>query len=114
MIDVLNATVLPFSSKLKTSTRDCMHDQLLRKFMDATPLHPSQMWLWFDTEISTWTSDGHIRDIHNSTKLETNRLMLYKHDLAKLKRGKFLGNSIIEFFIWKRLDMLVNLGMKDV
>jgi Ulp1 family protease len=40
--------------------------------------------------------------------------MLYKQDLAKLKHGKWLGNSIIDFFIWKLLDMLIKLGMKDV
>jgi hypothetical protein len=82
--------------------------------MDAAPLHMSQMWLRFDTELSMCTSEEHICDIHNITNLETNRLVLYKRDLAKLKHWKWLGNSIIYFFIWKLLDMLVKLGMKDV
>jgi Ulp1 family protease len=32
----------------------------------------------------------------------------------KLKHGKWMGNSIIDFVIWKLLDMLVKLGIKDV
>jgi hypothetical protein len=34
--------------------------------------------------------------------------------LAKLKHGTWLGNIIIDFFIWKLLAMIVKIGMKDV
>jgi hypothetical protein len=81
--------------------------------MDATPRHMSQIWLRFDNELYTWLPEDHKRDISNNTNLETNRLMLYKQDLAKLKHGTWLGNSIMDFFIWKMLDMLVKIGMKD-
>jgi hypothetical protein len=96
--EVFNATVLPVSRNWETLTRDYMNDPLLTKFMDATPLHMSQMWLRFDNELSTWLPDDHIRDIRNNINLETNRLTLYKQDLAKLKHGTWLGNSIIDFF----------------
>jgi hypothetical protein len=96
--EVLNATVLPVSRNWETSTRDCTNDPLLTKFMDATPLHMSQMWLRFNNELSTWLPEDHICDIRNNTNLETNRVTLYKQDLAKLKHGTWLGNSIIDFF----------------
>jgi hypothetical protein len=112
--DVFNATVIPLSRIWDTSTRDYMNDPLLKKFMDNTPLHTSQMWLCFDNELSTWLPEDHICDIRNNTNLETNRLTLYTQDLAKLKHGTWLCNSIIDFFIWKLIDMLVKIGMKDV
>jgi hypothetical protein len=82
--------------------------------MDATPLHMSQMWLRSYNKLSMWKPKEHICDIRNSTNLETNRLTFYKQGMAKLKHGKWLGNSIIDFFIWKLFNMLVKLGMKDV
>jgi hypothetical protein len=51
---VFNATVLPVSCKWETSTRDYTNDPLLRKIMDATPLHMSQMWLQIDNILSKW------------------------------------------------------------
>jgi hypothetical protein len=114
VFEVFNATVLPVSHKWETSTRDYTNDPLFSKFMDATPLRMTQIWLRFDNELSTWLLEDHIRDICNGTSLETNHLMLYKQDLAKLKHGKWLGNITINFFIWKLLDMLIKLGMKDV
>jgi hypothetical protein len=112
--EFFNATVLPVSRNWETSARDYMNDPLLTKLMDATPLHMSQMWLRFDNKLFMWLREENIHDIRNNTNLETNRLMLYKQDLAKLKHGTWLGNIIIDFFIWKLLDMLIKIGMKDV
>jgi hypothetical protein len=112
--EVFNATVLPVSHNWETSLREYMNDPLLTKLMDSTPLHMSQMWLRFYNKLSTWLPEDHIRDIRDNTNLETNRLTLYKQDLAKLEHGTWLGNSIINFFIWKLLGMLIKIEMKYV
>jgi hypothetical protein len=82
--------------------------------MDATPDQIAQLWLRFDNQLSTWKPEDHIHDIRNNNIKENIRLTLYKLDSAKLKHGKWSGNSIIDFFIWKLLDMMVKLGIKDV
>jgi Ulp1 family protease len=69
--------------------------------------------LRFDHELASWGTEDHIHDIGNSTDKEYDRLPLYKENLAKLKNGQWLGNSIIDFFIWKHFDMLNKLGIKD-
>jgi hypothetical protein len=112
--EVFNATVLPVSRNWESSTHNYTNDPVLTKFMDATPLHMSQIWLRFDNELSTWLPEDQIHDIRNNTNLETNHLTLYKQDLAKLKHGTWLGNIIIDFFIWNMICMLIKIGTKDV
>jgi hypothetical protein len=109
MFDIINAAVHPVSHQWENSTCVYTKDNLMRKFMDATPDQITQMWLRFDKELSTWKTEDHKRDIRNSTNKETNRLALYKQDLAKLKHEKWRGTIIIDFFIWKLVEMLVNL-----
>jgi Ulp1 family protease len=58
--------------------------------------------------------EEHICDIRNNADNESDRLALFKENFVALKNGEWLGNSIIEFFTWKLIDVLNTLGEKDV
>jgi hypothetical protein len=114
MFETFNAGVDPVTGSCERHTCSYENDDLLRKFLDATPQQVQRMWEWFDLKVDACHKEDHIRDIRNRNDKEHNRLFLFKVQLVDLKNGEWLSNSIIGVFHWKFIDVLSKLGVKDV
>jgi hypothetical protein len=110
MFEMFNSDVAPVASSWVRVT----HDDLLRQFTNATPMQVKKMWDRFDEELPSFGTEDLIRPISNKRGKDKTRLPLYKENLAGLKDGKWVGNSIIDFFAWKLFKRIDMAGVKDV
>jgi hypothetical protein len=53
MFETFNAAVDPVSVSWELNTRSYENDDLLRKFLDATPQQAQRMWERFDCKVDT-------------------------------------------------------------
>jgi hypothetical protein len=81
--------------------------------MHATPIQMKKRWHLFGKELATFGTSYFIHCISNKTDMDTTRLPFYKENLAGLKYGQCVGNSIIDFFAWKLFNRLDMGGVKD-
>jgi hypothetical protein len=66
--------------------------------MHATPMQVKKIWDRFDRELASFGTEDAIHRICNKIDKDKKKLSLYKENLAGLKYGQWVGNSIIDFF----------------
>jgi hypothetical protein len=66
MFEALNAAVDPVAHSRAHQTRGYANDDLLGKFLDATPKQVGNTWLRFDIELASQGKEDHICAIRNN------------------------------------------------
>jgi hypothetical protein len=82
--------------------------------MNASTEQVTMMWNWYEREIAMFDTELVIRCIVNRNDENCTRLPLYKENLEGLRVGKWVRNTVIDFFAWKTFKRLDRAGVPDI